>query len=72
MSNPEIERKMYRYAELQARAAVGILSAEERDELRELSARLYIHLPPPGDTPDEKRQYQDIQRQVEAFLKRPP
>lgn len=66
--DPETERKMRRYAELQARAATG--SLWDLAELNELAAWLDEHLSPPGDTPEEMRRYRDIQRQMEAFLQR--
>jgi energy-coupling factor transporter ATP-binding protein EcfA2 len=64
--DPETERKMRRYAELQARIAAG--SLWDRAELNGLIAWLDAHLSPPGDTLEEMRKYRDIQRQVEAFL----
>jgi energy-coupling factor transporter ATP-binding protein EcfA2 len=66
--DPETERKMRRYAELQARAAAGTLW--ESNELSELSAWLDAHLSPPGDTADEMRKYRDIQQQVEVLAQR--
>jgi hypothetical protein len=66
---PECNTKMYRHAELSARAASGKLTPLEGVELAVLDQWLDENLPPPGNSVEEKERYTAIKREVDAFLR---
>jgi hypothetical protein len=69
LQTPECDTKMYRHAELSARAASGKLTPLEKVELAALSQWLDDNLPPPGDSIEEQERYAAIIRGVKAFLR---
>jgi len=57
-----------RHAELAAKRNTGRLSADDEKLYQETDIWIKRYLSPPGDTPEEMRKYQQIQKELNDLL----